>query len=219
MRQNMSEERYNLILNAAADLIMRQGYDKTTINDVASEIGMSRGIVYLHFENKEKLFEALIQREIRHYVETWLERIEADPRGGTIGGIYRAVLYAINSRPLMSAIMRRDRRLLGNYLRKPDNLFADMQSAAVGTGFLQALQEAGAVRKDVDPVIMSHIMDMLSYGLVTIQDFRQPDELPPFDVVMETIADMMDKLLTPENGSEAGKAVIRQLVEQFRSQL
>jgi TetR/AcrR family acrAB operon transcriptional repressor len=56
-------------------------------------------------------------------------------------------------------------------------------------------------------------MDMLSYGLVTIQEFRSPKELPPFDVVMEALANMMDHLLTPEDGgnSEAGKAIIRQL--------
>jgi TetR/AcrR family acrAB operon transcriptional repressor len=54
---------------------------------------------------------------------------------------------------------------------------------------------------------------MLSYGLVTIQEFRPPEELPPFDVVMEALANIMDQLLTPADGgdSEAGKAVIRQL--------
>src|SRR5262245_26092275 len=107
---------------------MRQGYDKTTMGDIADEVGVSRGIVYLHFDSKESLLEALIYREVRQYAETWLEHIEADPRGGTIGGIYRAVLYAINSRPFMAAIMRRDRRIVGSYLRKPDNLFASMQS-------------------------------------------------------------------------------------------
>lgn len=211
--KSANEQREQRILDAAAHLIMRQGYDKTTMSDVAGEVGLSRGLVYLHFSTKENLFEALLYREVRQYAHTWLEYIEADPRGGTIGGLYRAVLYAINSRPLMAAMMRRDRRVIGTYLRKPDNLFASMQGSAFSSGFLQALQEAGTVREDVDPVVMAHILDMLSYGMVTIQDFRSPDELPPYDVVMETIADMMDRLLTPEDGgdSEAGKAVIRQL--------
>jgi AcrR family transcriptional regulator len=201
------------ILDAAAALMMRQGYDKTTMSDVADEVGVSRGIVYLHFDSKEKLFETLIQREVFQYAQTWLEHIEADPRGGTIGGIYRAVLYAINSRPLMSAIMRRDRRVVGNYLRKPGNMFESMQSSSINIGFLEALQAAGAVRQDIDPLLMSHIMDIMSYGLITIGDFRQPEELPPYELVMETIADMLDRLLTPADGgnSEAGKAVIRQL--------
>jgi TetR/AcrR family acrAB operon transcriptional repressor len=215
-----NETREQLILDAAAALIMRQGYDKTTMSDVADEVGVSRGIVYLHFESKEMLFEALIQREVVQYAQTWLEHIEADPRGGTIGGIYRAVLYAINSRPLMAAMMRRDRRVVGGYLRKPGNMFASMQSSSVSVDFLRALQEAGAVRKDIDPWLMSHIMDIISYGLVTVGDFRQPDELPPYETVMETLADMLDRLLTPEDGgdSEAGKVVIRQLATTARQQ-
>ena len=214
------EDREQRILDAAVNLVMRQGYDKTTMSDVADEAGVSRGIVYLHFDSKENLLEALMQREVLQYMQTWLEHIEADARGGTVGGIYRAVLYAINSRPFMAAIMRRDRRVIGSYLRKPDNMFGTMQSSSINVGFLEALQEVGAVRKDVDPRVMSHIMDILSYGLLTIQDIRQPDELPPLDVVMETMADMLDCILTPADGgnSEAGKAVIRQLAAAARQQ-
>jgi TetR/AcrR family acrAB operon transcriptional repressor len=216
-----NEERQQQLLNAAAAVIIRQGYDKTTMSDIADEAGVSRGTVYLYFQGKEDLLEALIYREVMSYSETWLEQIEADPRGGTIGGIYRAVLYAINSRPLMAAIMRRDRRVIGAYLRKPNNLFASMQSGSMSVGFFKALQEAGAVRKDVDPVIMSHILDMLAYGSLTIGDFRPLEELPPYDAVMETLADMLDQLLTPEGGgsSEAGKAVIRQIAAAAREQM
>jgi TetR/AcrR family acrAB operon transcriptional repressor len=215
-----NETREQRILDAAAALIMRQGYDKTTMSDVADEVGVSRGIVYLHFDTKEALFEALIQREVLQYAQTWLERIETDPRGGTIGGIYRAVLYAINSRPLMSAIMKRDRRVVGNYLRKPGNMFESMQSKAINIDFLKALQAAGAVRQDVDPRLMSHIMDVVSYGLLTVGDFRQHEELPPYETVMETIADMLDRLLTPPDGgnSDAGKEVIRQLAATAQAQ-
>jgi AcrR family transcriptional regulator len=218
--QTMSDDRPQQILDAAAQVIIRQGYDKTTMSDIADEAGVSRGTVYLHFKGKEEIFDALIRHEVLQYMDSWLQHIEADPRGGTIGGIYRAVLYAINSRPLMAAVMRRDRRVMGSYLRKPSSPFASMQSASLATGFLQALQDAGTVRKDVDAAVMSHIMDMLAYGLITINDFRQPDEIPDYEVVMETIASMLDRLLTPENGgdNEAGKAVIRELAAKAKAQ-
>lgn len=214
------EGRTARILDAAAAVIMRQGYDKTTMSDVAEEVGLTRGVVYLHFDSKDALFEVLIQREVLHYMQTWLEHIEADSRGGTIGGIYRSVLFAINSRPLMAAIMKRDRRLVGNYLRKPGNLFESMQAGSVNIDFLKALQAAGSVRQDVDPGLMSHILDIISYGLITVGDFRQPEQLPPYDTVMDTLADMLDRLLTPADGgnSEAGKAVIRELAAAARQQ-
>lgn len=217
MTQN--EDRRQHILDAAAELIIRHGYDKTTVGDIAEEAGIGRGLVYLLFKNKEDIFEALMRREVLEYSRTWLEHIEADPRGGTIGGIYRAVLYAIKSRPFMAAIMRRDRQIVGRYLRKPDSLFASLQSSSMSVESLRALQEVGAVRQDIDPVVTAHILDMLSYGMITIGDFKNPNQLPPYDVLMEAMADMVDRLLTPEDGGnvEGGKGVVRQIAAQSRA--
>ena len=215
-----SDERQQQILRAAAAVIVRQGYDKTTMSDIADEAGVSRGTVYLHFKGKDELFEALVYHEVQRYAEAWLEHIEADPRGGTIGGIYRAFLYAINSRPFMAAMMRRDRQVFGSYLRKPDSLLAGVQSPSIGAGLLQALQQAGAVRQDLDPKLMAHVIDVVAYGLMSVPDFKNPDDLPPFDAVIETITEMMDWRMTPEEGgnSNAGKAVIRQLAAALRVQ-
>src|SRR5215472_18519433 len=112
------DERQQQFLDAAAALIIRQGYDKTTMRDIAEEAGTSRGTVYLYLKGKEELFEALLYREYMQYAQTWLEDIEADPRGGTVGGAYRANMRAVNSRPLIAALMRRDRRVIGSYLRQ-----------------------------------------------------------------------------------------------------
>jgi hypothetical protein len=79
--------------------------------------------------------------------------------------------------------------------------------------FIQAMQEAGAIRPDVDPAIAAQIIDMLSYGLMGMYGLENVDNADQFDELMETTADMLDQYLTPEDGgdSEAGKAVIREL--------
>ncbi len=162
------DERQQQILDAAAAVIIRLGYDKTTMSDIAEEAGASRRTVYLYFDGKEELFEALLYREYMQYSQTWLELIEADPRGGTVGGLYRALFQAVNGRPLMTAMMRRDRRVIGNYLRKRDNLFAQMLAGVNTADFFQALQAAGAIRRDIDADVIAHIVEMLSYGQLTI---------------------------------------------------
>ncbi len=216
-----SDEREAQILNAAATIIVRLGYDKTTMNDIADEAGVSRATVYLYFKGKEELFEALVYREWMQYAQVWLESIEADPRGGTIGGFYRAVFRAINSRPLIASIMRRDRRVIGNYLRKSNNLFAWMESGSTTVDFIRLLQGVGAVRQDLDPVVTGHLIDMMSYGYLTIEDFRPADASPPYEAVLEGFADMMERLLAPEDGgnSEAGKVAFRQIAAAGRAQM
>jgi TetR/AcrR family acrAB operon transcriptional repressor len=217
-------ERQQQILDAAAAVISRLGYDKTTMSDIAEEAGASRRTVYQYFNGKEELFEALLYREYMQYSQTWLEQIETDPRGGTVGGFYRATFHAVNCHPLIAAILRRDRRVIGNYLRKQDNLFAQMVSKVNTPGFFQALQAAGAIRQDIDAAVILHIVEMLSYGQLTIRDFKPPDQFPPYDAVMEALADMMDRALRPEdagNGanSEAGKAIVRQITTSARAQI
>ncbi len=207
------------ILDVTTELISRYGYDKTSVSDIAKAAGISKGAIYLHFASKEALFEALLNREFLRYADSWLARIEADPQGGTIGGIYKAVLYAVNNNPFMTAIVKQDPRILGNYLRQPDNLFTRMESPSLRSEFLEAMQAAGVVRPDVNPQVISHIMDMLSYGLVGLSDLKPADARPPFDELMNTIAEMLDRMLTPPEGadSEAGKKVIGTLAEQARA--
>ena len=219
-----NEKRRQQILDAAATVILRLGYDKATIGDIAEEAGASRRTVYLYFKGKEELFEALLYREYMEYATSWLEQIEADPRGATIGGFYRATFLAVNRHALIAAMMRRDRRVVGNYLRKRDNIFARMYSRVSTPSFFQALQAAGAIRTDIDAAVILHIIEMLSYGQLTIGDFKPLDQFPPYDAVMEALADMMDRALRPEDAansanSEAQKAIVRQITATARAQL
>jgi TetR/AcrR family acrAB operon transcriptional repressor len=80
------------------------------------------------------------------------------------------------------------------------------------------MQEAGAMRQDMDPAVIAHIMDMLAYGLVAIDDIVPKEQAPPMEDVIEGIATIMDRALTPADGgnSEAGKIIIRQIAETAR---
>ncbi len=215
---NLPEDRRKQILDAAAELIIRQGYDKTSMVDVAEEVGISRGTVYLYFANKERLFEALILHESTLYVEAWLEYIESNESVASMGAIYRAVLHAVNSRPFMAALMKRDRRIAGSYFRKPNTLFRSLEAVSPWGNLLSTLQEVGTVRQDIDPMVMTHVMELLSYGLVTVDEYKPASASPSFDVTIEAIAQMLDCVLTPADGGNraAGREVILGLAATYR---
>lgn len=48
------------VLIAALDLFGEQGYSRTTFADIAKRIGMTRGAVYWHFDNKPALLAAMV---------------------------------------------------------------------------------------------------------------------------------------------------------------
>lgn len=214
-----SDERTQQILDAALTLILRQGYDKTSIGDVAAEAGISRGTVYLYFASKEQLVEALVLRESIYYGKAWLEFIERD-ESASVGAIYRAVLYAIDQRPLLAALLKRDRRMIGSYLRKPGSLFASLEAMSIWDDLLVELQAAGAVRQDVDTAIMTHIMDMLSYGFISVDDFKPAESIPPLSATLAAVAAMLDGALTPPDGGnrDAARTIIQRRAALTRTQ-
>ena len=48
------------ILASALALFVKKGYEKTTFNDIAARLKMTKGAVYWHFESKESLLIALV---------------------------------------------------------------------------------------------------------------------------------------------------------------
>lgn len=50
------------ILDAALDIFSRQGYYDTKLDEIADESKTSKGAIYFHFPNKEKLFLALVDQ-------------------------------------------------------------------------------------------------------------------------------------------------------------
>jgi AcrR family transcriptional regulator len=52
------------ILDATDRLLARNGYKKMTIDDLAAEVGIGKGSVYLHFESKEEIVLSHIDRII-----------------------------------------------------------------------------------------------------------------------------------------------------------
>lgn len=54
------------ILDAAAKCFMRYGYESTSIDDVATEMGSTKGLVYYSFKSKAELFFAVYERSIEN---------------------------------------------------------------------------------------------------------------------------------------------------------
>ena len=53
------------ILKAALTLFARNGYSETTTEDLARKVGISKGLIYNYFSNKEEILECLIDEFAR----------------------------------------------------------------------------------------------------------------------------------------------------------
>jgi AcrR family transcriptional regulator len=78
-RQDSQCEKRAVILRAAQTVFERSGYDGASMNDIAAEAAVSKPTLYVYFDSKEKLFDALIE-SMSHFVpESVLELNSGDP--------------------------------------------------------------------------------------------------------------------------------------------
>src|SRR5947209_9997255 len=113
------KERERAILDVTAQLLLRHGYNKLTMSDVADAVGLNRKLVYLLFPSKDALVEAVLLREMNTYLEMWNHYLDRDPLGGTVASVYRGLLVAIQLFPLMAAVHTRSSATIDNYLSRP----------------------------------------------------------------------------------------------------
>ncbi|HEY8894021.1 MAG TPA: TetR/AcrR family transcriptional regulator [Niastella sp.] len=52
------------IINGARELFERFGFKKTTMEDIARQVGKSKSALYYYYKTKEEIFEAVILRDI-----------------------------------------------------------------------------------------------------------------------------------------------------------
>jgi AcrR family transcriptional regulator len=78
-------ERRQAIIEAAMDEFIARGYAATRLDDVARRAGVAKGTIYLHFEDKEALFQELV----RSALVPLIGRLAAPPPAG---GSVRAAL-------------------------------------------------------------------------------------------------------------------------------
>ncbi|MBI5671136.1 MAG: TetR/AcrR family transcriptional regulator [Chloroflexi bacterium] len=212
LERPVNVDREQRLLDAAARLIAHYGYDKTTVSDIAQEAGVSKGAVYLHWSSKEALFEALLLREIQAFTTEWLELIEADPDGGKLHAMYLHSLAVIERRPLLKALITRDKRVIGDFLRHQSAALFSRRNT-MSQEFVRLMQQAGVVRADVDPKQVAYVLSCIRAGMIFVEELMTPEEIPPLEEAIAGLADFIERAFAPEGGgdSQAGKQVIRAL--------
>lgn len=99
------------ILDAAAALFEHYSYRKTTVEEIAQKAGVGKGTIYLHFESKEQIGLAWLQRIHQEMLVSLLKTVE-----GTGSALDRLEEFLVQRVMLRDAIFRQHRRSLDEAL-------------------------------------------------------------------------------------------------------
>ena len=147
------------ILRAAARLFQQQGYDATSMNDVAAALKLSKGGLYHHFQSKDEILFDLMNHAMDITEERVIKPVKAiaDPEERLRMLIRRHIAVVLSERDREITVMLHENHPLSPTLRKRinarkkdyvhflENLIAEVQRARGSKGTVSARAAAFAV--------------------------------------------------------------------------
>ncbi|GAA0943721.1 helix-turn-helix domain-containing protein [Nonomuraea longicatena] len=103
-----NRERADRVLDAAAELLVRHGARKVTVDDIALRAGVGKGTLYLHWPTKHRLFAALYTREALAYVRLLAAEMRRDPASVRPHRLLPYTYLSVTGRPVLRALLTGD---------------------------------------------------------------------------------------------------------------
>lgn len=160
------------VLRRAIDLFNRQGYDGTSMSDLARELGLTKSAIYHHVDSREQLLAAALDEALDGLTDAIDAAVDAGPGTSAADRLRTAVEESVRillaHQPAVTLLLR----VRGN---------SEVELAALArrrvlddklASLVEAAAAEGAVRSDVPP----HLISRLLFGMVnSVAEWYRPD--------------------------------------------
>jgi AcrR family transcriptional regulator len=187
-------ERRRLIVEAAATLFSRQGFNGTTTREVAKAAGVSEATVFKHFATKEELYRAIIEAktQTQQLLEAVAPLVDAGDEAGLLSILAREMITRTLADPTLMRLLLFS-ALEGHAL---SDLFFRRRMQAVDeflSEYIARRIAAGAIRR-VDPAQAAwNFIGMVVQYLLLRELFQQ--KAPPHVTVEQAVDDIVTTFL------------------------
>lgn len=188
------------VLRRAIDLFNAQGYDATSMGDLAKELGLTKSAIYHHVPSKETLLASALDEALDELSTAIDEAVNADPGEDAYQRLRGAVEASVSILTEHLAAVTLLLRVRGN---------SEIEQAALKrrrviderlTTLVRAAVEEGTLRDDIAPDVISRLL----FGMVnSLVEWYRPDGPVDVDVLARSVASLaFDGLLaaTPSSG-------------------
>jgi AcrR family transcriptional regulator len=158
-------DRETKILDVTADMLVRHGYRRVTIDDVAGAAGIGKGTVYLHWKTREELFGAVFAREVRVAIADIVTALRADPAVALPHRFAAEFFLAILRRPLLYGMVIGDVQMWGKLADSEPGHDAGPHSTVMAS-YVDLLAARGLVRADLAPPDLTYAFQAVFEGFI-----------------------------------------------------
>lgn len=173
------------VLRTAIELFNRQGYDATSMGDLAAALGLSKSSLYHHVPGKSALLESALDEALAGLTRA----VEAGEHGeGSAYDRLRAVVHhsveiLVDHQPAVTLLLR----VRGNSAAEAAALARRRELDARLATLVAAAVDEGALRADLDPGLVSRLL----FGMVnSLVEWHRPGG----EVSREALADAVTTL-------------------------
>jgi AcrR family transcriptional regulator len=187
-RQAESERRRQRILEAAQACLGELGYAGATVTEIARRAGVSNGLLYQFFRNKEALFERVLEEILRDWVREMVPRPD-ESASQALEGMFRRSVAFCRTHPLLPAFLRDDPELQLSRLKRTGSDRIQPHRDLVARLLEQGIVR-GELRSDLDVAATADVICQLQSDYSSRacrNDARFPDDPRVIDAAVGLI--------------------------------
>lgn len=180
-RESM-ETIYNVALSAFAEF----GYRKTTMEDVAGRLNMTKGNLYLYVKNKKALYHQTVSHALLAWQSKVLEAVEKeqDVKEKFYTMCFKAVEYLAQD-PELQKVLNRDPDIFPMFPLKDPFYDINRNSVALVNAILKQGIEEKVFRK-MEPERMSEALFMI-YKMFVIRMYIKTEDKQTREMFIDTV--------------------------------
>lgn len=204
MRQGATDEprarqldRADRILDAAKDLLLRWGYRRVTIDEIARHAGVGKGTVYLHWRSREELFLAVGARDAVAMLAAVVTAMRKDSKEIALHRYLRRFFLEAMSRPVLRAIFTRDSDVLDRFLSSPARRPLQSAKLLASREYLGVLADNGLLRPNLRSRDLDYVLPAVVFGFFGIDPFLTPELALSLPDKAEQLADTLRHAFEP----------------------
>ncbi len=180
------------VLEIAVELFNEQGYDATSVADLAARLGVTKSALYHHYTSKEELLAAALERALDG-LEGLLASIAASEGSAAerLDAVLRgAVRVLVERQPYVTLLLR----VHGNSAAERAALERRRAFDHAVADLVREAQEGGLVRSDVDSAVAARLLFGMLNSLV--EWYRPSGPLDSERVAHDVVTVALDGLRT-----------------------
>ncbi|WP_309065284.1 TetR/AcrR family transcriptional regulator [Microbacterium sp.] len=177
------------VLRAAVTLFNEQGYEATSVSDLARRLGLTKSALYHHVDSKEQILEVALESALGGLEAAMEQALALDTPARRLAGIIRGAVRVLTEQEAEVTLLL---RLRGNSPLEVVALERRRRFDHRVTELVREAQAEGLVRADLDAGVATRLV----FGMINslVEWYRPDGPVPPEQLADVVLTAAMDGL-------------------------